>query len=257
MFDIGAIEDGFRRREFYLVYMPTVSLTTGACVGAEALARWRRPTGIVSPRDFVPLIENTPLSGRLTYWVVDTVAAELSEWLRANRDVHISINVPPEILGRGGLQYAARSSGLSEFASQLILEITERGLPDMLGVQALTGVPAMGVRLALDDVSMSGANLAILARCPFHLIKIDPEKVGEIVQGCPLPEWVQGLASLLRNSRLDVIAEGVETAEQAETLRQAGVQYGQGYRFSRPLSAPDLIAYHGCRSAAKSMTPPE
>jgi len=257
MLDIGAIEDGFRRREFYLEYMPTVSLTTGACVGAEALARWRRPSGIVSPRDFVPLMENTPLSGRLTYWVVDTVAAELSGWLRANRTVHVSINVPPEILGRGGLQYAARSSGLSEFAAQLILEITERGLPDMLGLQALTGVPAMGVRIALDDVSMSGANLAILARCPFQLIKIDPHKMREIVPGSPLPEWVQGLASLLRNSRLEVIAEGVETAEQAETMRHAGVQYGQGYRFSRPLSAPDLIAFHGRRSAVNSTTPPE
>ena len=249
MIDIGAIEDGFRNREFYLEYMPTVSLTTGACVGAEALARWRRPSGIVSPRDFVPLMENTPLSGRLTYWVVDTVAAELSDWLRANRNVHISINVPPEILGRGGLLYAAHSSGLSEFASQLILEITERGLPDMLGVQALTGVPEMGIRVALDDVSMSGANLAILARCPFHLIKIDPDKVREIVPGQPLPDWVQGLASLLRNSRLEVIAEGVETAEQAETLRQAGVQFGQGYRFSRPLSARDLVDFHSRHGA--------
>jgi EAL domain-containing protein (putative c-di-GMP-specific phosphodiesterase class I) len=250
MIDIGAIEDGFRRREFYLEYMPTVSLTTGACVGAEALARWRLPSGIVSPREFVPLLENTPLSGQLTYWVIDTLTAELSEWLRANRNVHISINVPPEILGRGGLRYAAHNSGLSEFASQLILEITERGLPDMLGVQALTNVPALGVRVALDDVSMSGANLAILARCPFQLIKIDPDKVREIKPDAPLPDWVQGLASLLRNSRLEVIAEGVETAEQAETLRQAGVQYGQGYRFSRPLSAADLIAFHGRRSAA-------
>jgi sensor c-di-GMP phosphodiesterase-like protein len=253
MIDICAIEEGFRRREFYLEYMPTVALTDGRCVGAEALARWRRPSGIVSPREFVPLLENTPMSGRLTYWVVDTVAAELSDWLRADRNLHISINVPPEILGRGGLEYAARSSGLSEFASQLILEITERGLPDMLGVHALTGVPDLGVRVALDDVSMSGANLAILARCPFHLIKIDPERVREIVPGQPLPEWVHGLASLLRNSRLDVIAEGVETAEQAETLRQAGVKYGQGYLFSRPVSAPALFDFHARRNAPKSL----
>jgi EAL domain-containing protein (putative c-di-GMP-specific phosphodiesterase class I) len=248
MIDLRAIQEGLLHGEFYLEYMPTVSLTTGACVGAEALARWRRPSGIVSPREFVPLLENTPLSGRLTYWVVDTVAAELSEWLRANSNVHISINVPPEILGRGGLQYAAHNSGLGEFASQVILEITERGLPDMLGVQALTSIPTLGVRVALDDVSMSGANLAILARCPFHLIKIDPDKVREIVPGGPLPDWVQGLASLLRNSQLEVIAEGVETAEQAETLRQAGVQYAQGYLFSRPLSAADLFAFHGRRT---------
>src|SRR6187401_1331632 len=128
MIDQAAIREGLSRDEFFLEYLPTISLTDGRCVGAEALIRWRRPEGIVSPGDFIPIAENTPLSGLLTYWVLDTVAAELGDWLRANPDVRLAINVPPEILGRGGLGYVANKSGLAQQATQIILEVTERGL---------------------------------------------------------------------------------------------------------------------------------
>src|SRR3954453_20494464 len=121
MIDLAAMREGLARGEFFLEYLPTISLADGSCIGAEALSRWRRATGVVPPGEFIPLIENTPLSGLLTYWVMDTVAAELNDWLRANRDAHISINVPPEILGRGGMEYAATKSGLLEQVSQLIL----------------------------------------------------------------------------------------------------------------------------------------
>ena len=136
MIDQAAIREGLSRDEFFLEYLPTISLTDGRCVGAEALIRWRRPDGVVSPGEFIPIAENTPLSGMLTYWVLDTVAAELGDWLRDHPDVRISINAPPEILGRGGIAYVAAKSGLDEQAAQIILEVTERGLPDLLGVEA-------------------------------------------------------------------------------------------------------------------------
>ena len=98
--------------------------------GAGRPASSRRAT-------FIPIAENTPLSGMLTYWVLDTVAAELGDWLRANPDVRVGINAPPEILGRGGMAYVATKSGLAEQAAQIILEVTERGLPDLLGVEAI------------------------------------------------------------------------------------------------------------------------
>src|SRR6185503_15225206 len=129
MIDQEAIREGLIRDEFFLEYLPTISLADGRCVGAEALIRWRRPSGVVPPGDFIPIAENTPLSGMLTYWVLDTIAAELSDWLRANPDVRVAINAPPEILGRGGMAYVAGKSGLAEHAGQLILEVTERGLP--------------------------------------------------------------------------------------------------------------------------------
>ncbi len=108
-------------------------------------------------------MENTPFSGLLTYWVMDTVAAEMGDWLRSHRNAHISINVPPEIFGRGGLLYAGNKSGLIELASQIILELTERGLPDALAVDGLNLAHTIGVRIALDDVTLvDGANAAIL-----------------------------------------------------------------------------------------------
>ena len=174
MIDQAAIREGLSRDEFFLEYLPTISLTDGKCVGAEALIRWRRPEGIVSPGDFIPIAENTPLSGLLTYWVLDTVAAELGDWLRANPDVRLAINVPPEILGRGGLGYVANKSGLAQQATQIILEVTERGLPDLLGVEAINQANNMGTRVALDDVTFAGAaNLAVLARANFSSIKLD------------------------------------------------------------------------------------
>jgi sensor c-di-GMP phosphodiesterase-like protein len=245
MIDPADIREGLNRGEFFLEYLPTISLTDGRCTGAEALIRWRRPAGVVPPGQFIPLIENTPLSGVLTYWVLDTVYAELGDWLRANRDAHVSINVPPEILGRGGLAYVAGKCGLLEHVSQLILEVTERGLPDLLGVEAINQGGGVGARTALDDVTLAGgANLAVLARCNFYAIKLDKSLVDQITPDGPAPEWVRLVTAMLESSRLQVIAEGVETEHQLAALRAAKIQEAQGFYFSRPIPVTAFVAFH-------------
>ena len=184
MIDLTAIRDGLARGEFFLQYLPVIHLSDNRCVGAEALIRWRRAAGLVSPGQFIPLVENTPVSGLISYWVMDTVHAELGDWLRANPDAYISINTPPEILGRGGIEYAASRSGLIELASQVMLEITERGVPDQIGVESISPISrarALGVRIALDDVTMvGGANMAVLARSPFDAIKLAKSLLDQI-----------------------------------------------------------------------------
>jgi sensor c-di-GMP phosphodiesterase-like protein len=243
MINLETIRAGFTNGEFFLEYLPTVSLTDGRCIGAEALIRWQRPTGVVPPDDFIPLADNTPLSGLITYWVIDTVAAEMSDWLRANPHAHISINVPPEILGRGGIAYAADKSGLLAFGPQLILEITERGVPDVLAVKAINDSTGSGVRVALDDViHTGGANLSVLARCNLHFIKLDRSLVSQITPLCPAPEWLEGVAALIQVSRLQVIAEGIETEQQFDVLQKANIQAAQGFYFSVPLPAQHFIA---------------
>jgi sensor c-di-GMP phosphodiesterase-like protein len=245
MITLDSMRFGLARGEFFLEYLPTIALADGRCTGAEVLIRWRRPTGVVPPMEFIPLAENTPLSGLITYWVVDTVAVELGAWLRANRDARVSINVPPEILGRGGLEYAANKSGLTQLASQMIVEVTERGIPDLMGVAALNTLREWRVPVALDDVTLTGgANLAVLARCQFDIVKLDTSLIAQIGPESPAPDWLQGIAALLRSSRLQVIAEGVETEQQANALRAAGIQYAQGFLFSRPLSADAFVVYH-------------
>jgi sensor c-di-GMP phosphodiesterase-like protein len=243
MIDLDAISKGLYAGEFFLEYMPTISLSDGRCVGAETLVRWRRPSGVVPPNEFIPLVENTPYSGPITYWVVETAGAELGAWLRENDDVHLSFNVPPEILGRGGVAYAASKAGLADLGRKIVLEVTERGIPDRLGVEALEAAARRGIRIALDDVNVGDANMVVLSRCHVEMIKLDRAVVGKIVRGDNPPEWVAALTALLRTTKLEVIAEGVETAEQASVLRAAGIKLAQGYHFSRPLPAAAFLAF--------------
>jgi len=245
MINLDTIRAGLTQGEFFLEYLPTVSLSDGRCIGAEALIRWRRATGVVSPADFIPIAENTPLSGLITYWVIDTVAAEIGDWLHANPQAHVSINVPPEILGRGGILYSADKSGLLKLAPQLVLEITERGVPDLIGIKAINVSSELGVRVALDDVThVGGANLAVLARCNLHIIKLDRSLVSQIGPQSPSPDWLEGITALVQSSQLEVVAEGVETGQQLIVLRTANLQAAQGFYFSRPIPAAAFIAYH-------------
>lgn len=241
---LDTIQAGLTQGEFFLEYLPTVSLVDNRCVGAEALARWRRPSGVVPPHVFIPLIEQTPLSGLLTYWVIETVAKELGEWLRSHEEFHIAVNVPPEILGRGGMEYVAKKTGLDKLKRQFILEVTERGLPDQMGVDAVAAWSQTGLRIALDDVTLSGANLAVLSRCPFNVLKIDGLHVSQITPACPNPEWLGGLSAVLQSAQVEVIAEGVETEAQVTSLRAAGVLMAQGFYFSVPVPAEELKRYY-------------
>ena len=242
--DLNLIGSAFEAREFFLAYQPILFLRDGLCFGAEALIRWRRENAVLDASEFIPFIDRTPLSGVLTYWVIDTVAAELGEWLDSHAAAHISINVPPEILGRGGLEYASTKSGLRARAKQLILEITERGIPDQLGLDALNSIAGTGAQVALDDTTLSGANLALLTRCNFDFIKIDQVLVAQLTPDKPQAPWLDGLAGILRTTPLQIIAEGVETAFQADTLRAAGVQLAQGHYFSGPRSARDFERFY-------------
>ncbi len=255
MIDVDAMRQGLAAGEFFLEYCPFVSLANGACLGGEALVRWRRPTGVVMPDEFIPIAENTPFSGELCYWVIETAAAELGGWLRENPTLSLSINVPPEILGRGGIRYAADKCGLTAVFSQLILEITERGVPDLIGINALDDYANWGIRIAIDDVSrVGGANLAILSRAPLSVIKLAGSLVAQIQVQSPQPDWLEGVASMIRSTQLMVIAEGVETEPQALAARAAGIQVAQGFFFSRPISAASLMAY--CREVRPAWPTP-
>lgn len=253
--DVDRVRAAFERREFFLKYQPIVSLADGRCLGAEALIRWKRPDGsTMDAAGFMPATDRTPLSGIITYWVMDTIAEELNGWLDRYPEACIAINIPPEILGRGGLDYAANKSGLRNRARQLILEITERGVPDQQGLDALNRVPETGARIALDDTTLSGTNLALLMRCPFDFVKLDCQLVHEIrdEDAGRRPAWIDGLSALLGRTSLQIVAEGIESSLQHDVLEAAGVQWGQGHRFSLPLSAEAFMRYYDQAGCAKA-----
>ncbi len=186
---------------------------------------------------------------------MDTAASELGGWLRENDGIHLGINVPPEILGRGGLEYAAAKSGLKEVAHKLLLEVTERGVPDKIGVDALAAAARRGVRVALDDVNVCAANLVVMSRCHVEVIKLDRTLVEELNPDADLPDWLKGLTALLQMTKLEIIAEGVETAQQRDILRAAGIRMAQGYFFSRPLRAEAFLAYFHARQVRPASPP--
>ena len=236
MIELKAIQEGLAKGEFFLEYQPICSLKSNHCVGAEALSRWRRGPTVLPPGEFIPYVENTPLSGLLTYWVIETVGRELGNWLRAHAGVHVSINVPPEILGRGGLAYAATKAGLMDVAHKIVLEVTERGVPDKLGIQALNFAGRYGAQVALDDFGLEDENLAVLSRAHIDIIKVDKLLVDQLGDEPGLPPWLEALSALLRVTPLQVIVEGVEREVQVEKLKEAGIELAQGLYFSPPLA---------------------
>ena len=243
MIDLNAIQEGLAKDEFFLEYQPICSLKSNRCVGAEALSRWRRGSTVLLPAEFMPRVENTPLSGLLTYWVIETVGRELGGWLRAHAGVHIHINIPPEILGRGGVAYAATKAGLMDVAGKIVLEVTEKGVPDKLGIQALTNAGRYGTQIALDDFGLTNENLALLSRSHIDIIKVDKSLVDQLRAENERPQWLEALSALLRVMPLQVIAEGVESKVQAEKLKEAGIELVQGWYFSLPLGAQAFEAF--------------
>lgn len=171
------------------------------------------------------------------------MGGEMGHWMRRCEDVHIAVNVPPEVLGRGGVEYAGYKAKLLSVRSRIVLEITERGAPDRLGLQELKEIAGRDVMIAMDDVAVDENNLLVLSRVPVDVIKVDRDFVANVGQPEGDPS-VERLEALIKIGRHLVVAEGVEHAWQAKRLHEIGVQFGQGWAFSKPLRADAMIEWH-------------
>jgi sensor c-di-GMP phosphodiesterase-like protein len=242
MIELDQIKAGLENSEFHMVYMPTISLVDSKCVGAEALIRWNHAGHNISPDKFISVCENTSLSGLLTYWVIEQIGNELGDWLRENENVHIAINVPPELVGRGGLEYAADKANLMGVKDKLILEITERGFPDQLALDTI-GLTD-NVKVAIDDFGTGDANLLQLSQMDADIIKLDKYFIDQITDEQNIPKIVKGITAYALAMDLEIIAEGVESQVQVNVLKQLGVHMAQGWHFSKPLVVDNFINYH-------------
>lgn len=251
MQDNQEIEAGLLNGEFFLEYLPVLEIDTGRCVGAEALSRWRRTTGIVKPLDFLPLVENTYLAGLLTCFVLEQIAKDFLDWLKEN-EAFISFNVPPEVIGRGGLRYVAEKTGLMDVAPKIVVEITERGVPDRIAFETINAAGERGIRIALDDVGTGNENIIVLSRCNVAIVKLDRQIVAKVHPDRALPSELENITHLLMTKKFEVIAEGVETAYQAEVMQNLGVRLAQGFFFSKPLTADNFKTFFAERLADSS-----
>ena len=237
------IEQALQNREFYLAYMPTVTLADSRCVGAETLIRWNHDGLEIPPDEFIPQCEGTPLIGLLTYWLIEQLGIEMGDWLRASDGMHVSFNASPDMIGRGGMLYAAQKAGLTDLLDKIMLEVTERGLADEQAIESIRNASRYGIRVALDDFGTGDANLLEISKLDAHIIKLDKYFIDQLVEDEPVPAIIRGLIGFAHGMGMELIAEGVETEYQLQTLRALGVEMAQGWQISKPLSAEEFIGF--------------
>ena len=243
------LQRGLLNDEFVLHYQPQVDTASGRIVGLEALLRWQPQGGaMVAPSEFIALAEETGLIVPIGEWVLMTALRQQA--LLAKRglaSLRMSVNMSarqfrqPDVAGR--IERLLDEAGCEP--SCLTLEITESVLMENPGAAAETmaRLADMGVQLAIDDFGTGYSSLSSLRRFPIHSLKIDRSFVASIGGGDDHPDdvaIVTAVIALARSMKLEVIAEGVETAGQQAFLRAHGCHQMQGYRFSRPLAATEL-----------------
>ncbi len=228
----------------HLVYQPQVSLTDGTVVGAEALVRWDdSERGAVSPDEFIPIAEDSGLVIDLGAWAVDTAVRAIADGLR---DVVVSVNVSARQLDHPGL-VEATAAALQRHGVDphwLRLEITESALvrDAESSTALLRGLHDLGLRVSIDDFGTGYATLEHLRRVDVaDSLKIDRTFVSGIVYDARDRAIVGAAVTLGRSLGFTVVAEGVEDAAQAELLREMGCDAGQGYHFSEPVPAAELM----------------
>jgi diguanylate cyclase (GGDEF)-like protein len=257
----AALQYALERNAFQLAYQPIVALDGGALRGFEALLRWRdAELGPISPAAFIPIAEEMGLIQEIGGWVLRTACHQIAKW-RADGLISdenkINVSVSVNLSGRQlDGEYAADSilAVIAETGvrpSDLTLELTETALsgnPDHAR-DALMAIKLHGVSLAMDDFGTGYSSLSYLGRFPFDKLKIDQSFVRTIAAGTASP-LLKGMIGLTKELGLQVVAEGVETAEQRDVLAALGCQNAQGWLFGRPVDADGAEAL--LQSAARA-----
>jgi diguanylate cyclase (GGDEF)-like protein/PAS domain S-box-containing protein len=233
--------------EFELHYQPQVDLQTGQIVGCEALIRWNQPDlGQVSPAQFIPVAEHSNLIVEIGEWVMREVCRQARVWHDQGANLKVSFNVsarqfirPDELLR--SLRSALADSGVNPILMEI--ELTESLLLDPQGMsEVLNEIRALGINLALDDFGTGYSSLSYLRRFPIHILKIDQSFVSDADHNANDAEMVKTIIGMAHNLRMSLVAEGVETAEQALLLKMEGCEVAQGYFYSRPVPVNEFNA---------------
>lgn len=250
--DRFAMEHGLRhaleKEEFELLYQPKVHTQTGRVVGVEALLRWNsNEFGLVSPQRFIPLAEETKQIIAIGEWVLRTACHQQVAWQRQGIDLHMAVNLSavqfksPALIER--IVAVMDETGIS--ADHLELELTESALVDkpLNVVQILEKIRSLGCGIAIDDFGTGYSSLSYLKAFPVTVLKIDRSFVRDLTHNSGDRAIAQSVVNLASNLEMQTVAEGVETHEQLEILRQLGCTYIQGYVYSRPIPAADIPVF--------------
>ena len=240
---------GMQQQQFVLYYQPQVNMRSGEVIGMEALIRWNRPSeGVLGPGYFLPVIEEDPLAMAFGDMVLDLAMQQLSGWRQAGHRFKLSVNLFNQQIQDP--EFPARLKSMMDrypllLPSSLKLEIVEtHALTDIAMVSShMRQCIDMGVNFAVDDFGTGYSSLTYLKKLPAQQLKIDQNFVRDMLSNREDLAIVQGVVSLASAFDREVIAEGVETVEQARTLIQLGCNNAQGYGIAKPMPAEALTAW--------------
>jgi EAL domain-containing protein (putative c-di-GMP-specific phosphodiesterase class I) len=224
-------------KQFYLVYQPLINAKTQKLVGFEALIRWNHPQrGLVPPNVFIPVAEETGLMGAIGEWVIDEACKTAASW---PEPITVALNISPKQIILPALPNIV-SEALARYrlaGNRIELEVTEGVFLGDNGstLDVLKRLRALGVGIALDDFGTGYSSIGYLNKAVFHKLKIDGSFVREAGSRPENVAIIQSIVQLAKSFRMSITAEGVETAEDFERMRDLGCDIIQGYLFGKPL----------------------
>ena len=243
-----ALCKAIEQEEFIVYYQPIVNLQDGKLAGLEALVRWQHPTrGLISPADFIPIAEETGLIVQLDKWVLHQACRQMAQW--QHRFPHqfpfrVNVNLSAKDLCDLSLHRTVESilsdTGIS--GDLIALELTESMLVEEISqtIDLLEELAEQRVHISIDDFGTGYSSLSYLHQLPVHSLKIDRSFVSQIRPGNRNCKVINIIVALSNQLGLKVVAEGIENNEQLQWLRSLGCNFGQGYHFSKPLSAKQI-----------------
>jgi diguanylate cyclase (GGDEF)-like protein/PAS domain S-box-containing protein len=246
---VGRVQDALDANQFTLYYQPKVDMRRGKVLGVEALLRWKHPQhGVIAPAQFLPLIEHTGLSARLGDWVLQQGIEQLAAWQRQGLDMTVSVNISARHLQEP--LFAKRLAGLlarhtTPVGHRLVIEVLETAaLADVDYTCALMQeCRELGVRFALDDFGTGYSTFTYLKRLPLDLLKIDRSFVHNMLTDRQDLAIVEGVIGLSETFGCTVVAEGVESPEQALRLIELGCDVGQGNGIAEAMPLADVTPW--------------
>jgi diguanylate cyclase (GGDEF)-like protein/PAS domain S-box-containing protein len=243
---LQSIAEAIKNREFILYYQPKVNMKTGDIVGAEALIRWQHPQkGLLPPFNFLPLIENHPLSIEIGEWVIHEALNQIGKWQKQGLNLPVSVNI--DALQLQQKDFTNRLTMLLKMhpdvkPNALQLEVLETcALGDVMDVsETMNNCLKLGISFAIDDFGTGYSSLTYLRRLPADLIKIDQTFIRDMLVDSEDKAIVVGVVALARSFNRKVIAEGVETIAHGTALLEMGCEFAQGYGIAKPMPAEKI-----------------
>jgi EAL domain-containing protein (putative c-di-GMP-specific phosphodiesterase class I) len=250
---LGAdLRQSLARDELFVVYQPIVELPDGRLAGVEALVRWRHPEhGLVSPAVFIPLAERNGFIVELGRWILEQVFTQAQQWRLTYGDRapgKVSVNVSPRQLREPGFaaEVAALLARTGLDPAGLTAEVTETAvLGTGAALDTVHELHGLGLGVALDDFGTGQSSLSLLVDTPVDVLKVDKSFVDGVTAGNAQAVIVDSLIGITQGLRIQAVAEGVETEEQARRLYEVGYRYAQGFHFAKPMTAEQLAPMLG------------